>query len=205
MTYVFKQLYNKYFQKSKSFLFPLLGLKKDSPFSPLQCYLEWEGMYKKEERKLIVTYKKTSSKAWDSWLVKIIMANQMFYDIHETEDPDVVVVVFDLNCYEHDYDNFLEGKYSELSKTHKKLIRDYFGYNSPEWAYMESFLFPEKYVGTYSELLAVDEIHIKFTGQLCDKPDLEKELLKLKPNAKLNDANQVFLESGKDLQTNPNS
>jgi Fe-S cluster biosynthesis and repair protein YggX len=205
MTYIFKQLYNKYFQKSKSFLFPILGIKKDSPFYPIQCYLEWEGICKIGDRKLIVTYKKIKSKAWDSWLVKIIMANKMFNNIHDTEDPEIIAISFDLNCFEKDYDAVVEGKYSELSKIHKRMIRDYYGYNSPEWAYMESFLFPDKYIATYSELLAVDESHIKVTGQLCDKPDLEKETLKLKPHASINDVDQVFLESSEDIQTNPNS
>jgi hypothetical protein len=32
--------------------------------------------------------------------------------------------------------------------------------------------------------LAVDEEHLKFTGQLCNIPDLEKEKLNIKTNGK---------------------
>ena len=204
MTYQLKNIYAKYFQKSRSFLFPILGFKKAALYVPLQVYLTWEGMYTLEDKMLLVTYKKSNDLNWEKYLVETLMANQMFNDYHETEDCDVVVLSFDLKVIAEDYDNVLEGKYSKISKLLKKKIRDFYAYNSPEWAYMESFLFPENYYKMYSDILNVEEEHILHTGQLCDLPNLEKETLKLKPYAKINDVDQINMESREDLQVDPN-
>jgi len=204
MTYKLKDVYSKYFQKSRSFLYPILGFKKVTLYLPQQIYLSWEGVFTIEDKMLILTYKKSNDLNWEKYLVETLMANQMFNDYHETEDPNIIAISFDLKVIAEDYDKVLQGKYSELSKLLKKKIRDFYAYNSPEWAYMESFLFPQDYYAMYSKLLNVEEEHILYTGQLCDLPDLEKETLKLKFYAKINDVDQINMESGEDLQIDSN-
>lgn len=199
MSYKLKSVYSKYFQKSRSFLFPILGLKKNATYAPLYVHLAWENMFTIEDKMLLVSYKKFNDLNWEKYLVETLMASQMFNDYHETDESDIVVVSFDLKIIAEDYDKVLEGKYSKISKLLKKKIRDFYIYNSPEWAYMESFLFPEDYYGMYSKLLNVEEEHILYTGQLCDLPDLDKETLKLKPYAKINDVDQINMESGQNL------
>ena len=203
MTSKIEKLYDKYFQKSRSFLLPILGYKKSSQFKPIQSYLAWDNVFSIEDRKLIVVYKNYKTKEWNKFLLEL-MNNQMFNDYHETEDENVVVLSFDLNCISQDYQYVLEGKYSKLSKLLKKSIRDFYTYSSPEWAYMEAFLFPERHVETYSKLLDVKEEHIKFSGELCNLPDLEKETLKLKPNGTNNDVDKLNMEHRKDFQTDIN-
>ena len=128
----------------------------------------------------------------------------MFDCYVETENEDEVALVFDYHCVEETYQSVIEGKYSNIDKLSKKKIREYYGYSSPEYAYIESFLYPDRYVKTYSEILDVEEEHIRFTGQLCDLPDLTLETLKLKPYAKLNDVDKINMESREDLQTDSN-
>jgi len=204
MAFIIKELYKRYFQKSRSFIFPILGIKKNSAFVPMQTYLAWEDQYKIEDNNLIVTYKKVESSAWTRFLVETLLSSEMFNEYYETEEKDVIVVCFDLNFMKADYSSFLEGKYSNLSKLLKKKIRDFHGYDTPEWAYMETFLFPDKYVKVYSKLLAVDEEHIKVTGELCNIPDLEKETLKIKTNGKINDVDQINMEHRGDFQDDTN-
>jgi len=199
MTFVIKELYKRYFQKSRSFLFPVLGIKKAAPFVPLQTYLTWDDQYSLKDRNLIATYKKVEGRAWDTFMVETLLGNEMFNEYYETEEEDVIAVCFDLNFIEADYVNFLEGKYSALSKILKRKIRDFHGYDTPEWAYMETYLFPDKYITVYSKLLAVDEEHLKFTGQLCNIPDLEKEKLNIKTNGKINDVDQINMEHRKNF------
>lgn len=199
MTFKLKDVYSKYFQKSRSFLFPILGLKKSAPYMPLHVYLTWEGMYGLDDKMLLVSYKKVNDLNWEKYLVETLMANQMFNDYHETDNPNIIIVSFDLKIISEDYERVLEGKYSQISKLLKKKIRDFYAYNSPEWAYMESFLFPEDYFGMYSKLLNVEEEHILHTGQLCDLPNLELETLKLKPYAKINDVDQINMESRENI------
>jgi hypothetical protein len=204
MSYVIKQIYHKYFQKSRSFLLPVLGLKKAGLYVPMQSYMSWENMYKTSDYNLILTYNTSNTYEWEKYLVETLMTNKMFNEYHLTDDPSIIALSFDLNCIAEDYDYILQGKYSKLSKVLKKKIRDYYNYNSAEWAYMESFLFPDNYIPLYGKILDVDEEHIRFTGELCDLPNLDKETLKIKPYAKINDVDQINMESRKDLQIDSN-
>ena len=198
MSYVVKQVYKRYFQKSKSFLLPILGLKKDFKYAPIQSYMQWAGIYKLSDCNLILTYEKSDEPSWNKYLLNTIMANRMFNEYYDIDD-ETIAVSFDLYSISEDYQYVIDGKYSKLSKQTKSKIREYYGYNSPEWAYMESFLFPERYIPTYSKILDVEEEHIRFTGELCDLPNLNKETLKLKPYAKINDVDQINMESRENI------
>lgn len=200
MSYVIKQIYNKYFQKSKCFLFPVLGIKKESEYIPIQSFLTWKNVYTLNDYNLILTYENSKSIKWHKYIINIIMNNRMFNEFFEINE-NIVAISFDLHAIQDDYDKIIKGKYSQISKQSKIKIRNYFGYNSPEWAYMESFLFPEKYIKIYSKILNVDEIHIRHTGELCDLPDFNKETLKIKikTHAKLNDVDQINMESRKNI------
>ena len=57
---VINQLYAKYFQKSKLFLYPLLGLQRGLT-APEEVYFSWEGKYAPEDQKLILVYNNVSS------------------------------------------------------------------------------------------------------------------------------------------------
>jgi hypothetical protein len=204
MTYQLKTVYKKYFQKSRGFLFPLLGIQKYAEFMPVESYVQWEGVYELHDYKLILVYEIEDSKHWRKFVLDKIMSNQFFDEYCEMKDLNKIVIVFDLNCVKNDFDNFLLGKYSKLSNLLKKNIRDFYGYNSAEWPYMESFLFPNKYIKSYGKILDVEEKHIRVTGELCDLPDLEKETLKLKPNGTNNDVDKLNMEHRKDFQTDIN-
>ena len=200
MTYQLKKLYPRYFQKSRSFLAPVLGLKKASKFPFEQCYMQWEGKYTVKDQRIILTFDNPhDDPSWQEYQLESLVHNPMFDEIHDIGDG-MVAMSFDLHCIEEDYMKVLEGKYGKLSLLVKNKIRDFYGYSSAEWVYMESFLFPDKYIRLYSEMLAVDEEHIRFTGELCDLPDLEKETLKTRKHAKINDAYPLLLEQREDLQ-----
>jgi hypothetical protein len=64
-----------------------------------------------------------------------------------------------------------------MNPTIKRKIRDHFDKNGSNFMYMDSFLFPEKYFNIYSELLGVNEEVLMEVGELCTKPDMEKEKL----------------------------
>lgn len=202
MTYAIKKLYNKYFQKSKSFLLPILGIKKNVVYPPINSYLIWENVYILKDHRLILTYYVREDIKWNQYLLNILMSNTLFDEYVETEDANILAVTFDFESLKDDYDHVVEGRYSKLSKETKTKIRNFYGYNSPEWGYLESFLYPDKYIPTYSRLLDVDTVHIEHTGQLCDKPNIDKETLKLKPNEKHDDVNPLDVEQGKDYQAN---
>lgn len=171
------QIYNKYFQKSFTFLYPILGFKKDKHPRPVQTYLSWQGTaYKPSSRKLICVYNQSEDEKWKSFEREYLITHKML-DMCVPLDNDQIVYIFDFNSMSADYDAFIRGKYSEMSSQAKKILADYYGVHTPEWVYIESFIFPAKYFKQYAQILDVEEDFIRSVGELCDHYDKEKEVL----------------------------
>lgn len=167
-------VYRKYFQKSYNFLYPLLGIKKHKTHRPFQTYLVWPGVCDTSSRKLICVFKPDYSPEWLNFEKNVLIPHRMLDEIHVVDD-ETVVYVFDFNCYKEDYDAFLRGKYSQISLDSKKLMSNYFGVHTPEWVYMESYIYPKKYFKIYSEILGVEIEHLESVGELCEELNVEKE------------------------------
>ena len=76
-----------------------------------------------------------------------------------------------------DYDNVVAGTYSKLSKSHKNKIERFYGRWNSDFAYVESFLYPDKYYEVYSALLNVEDSVLRTSGELCSHIDAVKETL----------------------------
>ena len=169
-------LYTKYFQKSKVFIYPLLGIKKGSSVVPRETYISWGTFYKPEDRKLICLYYKRSDVEYKQFEKDVLLKHNRLCDYVEIED-DGVVFVFNFSDLGTDWDHIIAGRYSQVSaKTIEKII-NFFDKTSGNYIYMYSYLHPEKFFGRYAELLGVEESFLKSVGELCNKPDLEKEML----------------------------
>jgi hypothetical protein len=171
------KLYSKYFQKSRSFLYPCLGIKKASYISPSGTYISIEGFIGADEAKLICTFKNDKSDGFKSFENQMLLSNPLFETKYQIKDYNVYV--FSLEIYKSDFFNFLLGKYSKLSTVLKKAIKSYYGDNSAEYKFIETYLNPEKYFESYAKLLNVDLELLKQVGELCDACDLDKETLKI--------------------------
>ena len=88
-----------------------------------------------------------------------------------------IIAVFDFSDLTDDWNNLLKGKYSKLTINVKRKISTYFQSNTANQVYINSYLYPKDYFEIYSELLQVDVTLLKEVGELCSKPDLEKEIL----------------------------
>jgi hypothetical protein len=170
------QLYSKYFQKSQTFLYPLLELKNDREMRPLSTYVAWKDMFTPKDRKLICLYRKTNTEAWKNF-EKTRLLNHKLLDFCQELDGNKIAYVFDMNCMARDYDSFLDAKYSRFSDDTKKRLTAFYGITTPEWVHIESFIFPEKYHEIYASLLGVDVKLIKENNELCSPYDLVKETL----------------------------
>ena len=51
-----KQIYKSYFQKSKVFLYPLLGIKKGIRFVPIETYIKWDNSLIDSKNILVCAY-----------------------------------------------------------------------------------------------------------------------------------------------------
>lgn len=170
-------LYNKYFQKSRSFLFPALGIKKNSPYTPAGTYVALESRYGADDMKLIVSYKVDQTEDFRTFESQMLVGNPLYEELISIRDYNLYV--FDFQVYQNDWFHFLTGKYSKLSAVLKKAIRSYYGDGSSEYKYIDSYLYPEKYYEVYAKLLDVDIKSLKKIGELCDSWNMEKETLKI--------------------------
>ena len=171
------KLYGKYFQKSRSFLYPALGIKRTSSTMPSGTYISLTGMIEPEDVKLICSFKNTDSEEFKTFEEQMLLSNPLF--VKKIHIKDYILYVFDLEIYKSDYFNFILGKYSKLSSHLKRAIKSYYGEKSAEYKYIETYLYPEKYFETYAKLLDIDVEILKASGELCDPFDLEKETLKI--------------------------
>lgn len=171
-----KEVNKNYFQKSRVFLYPALDIKRGVSIVPIETYVAWKGHYEEDACKLVCLYHLRNDKEFRDFEKVKLFGNRLFHDFKETPD-DKGVYIFDLSQYKEDWKAFLNGKYSKFSGDHKRRIKNFYGVRSPNYAYIESFLHPDKYFGMYSQILNMKEEVLKEAGELCSKPDFEKEML----------------------------
>jgi hypothetical protein len=174
-------LYKNYFQKSKAFLFPALGIRKGPMTTPLQTYTSWDEKITNEDNKLICVYNTSDT---SHWLVeqKFLVANALYERCEEVPDKNQKLYIFNLDMYHEDLANFRNGNYSRFSLQLKEYIISYYGRMSPEYMYMETFLFPEHFHELYADLLNVSMDILCEVYELANKPDMEKESLRFVKN-----------------------
>lgn len=171
---VINQLYAQYFQKSKLFLYPLLGIERGLT-APEEVYFSWEGKYAPEDQKLIVVYSNASNPDFQALKGTKLSKHRLLLEIIPTMQ-DQEIYVFDFSSYASDWDHLIAGRYSKMSLKTKQTVLDYFERYSGNYIYMHSYLFPNKWFKRYAEILDVPEELLIEVGELCDKPDWKKEL-----------------------------
>ena len=168
------KLRDKYFQKSKSFLYPALGIRRDSVFTPNGTYITIEGMIKHTDMRLICSFRREPTKAFSDFEYTILVANPLYLNTLEIRDQ--TLYIFDFSLYKSDWLCFVYGKYSMFSDMFKQAIKVFYGANSNEYQLMETFLYPEQFVGVYAELLDVSVDLLRSVGELCNKWDPAQEM-----------------------------
>lgn len=171
-----KSVYTEYFQKSKVFLYPLLRLKKGIDFVPAETYCFWDEIYDAMDYKFICLYKTKYTKAFATFQINhlpLLKNNMEHYDLGNEQ-----LIIFDMKQYRHDYDKFIEGRYSAFGIDSKIAILDYFGGQGRISSYVKSFLTPDEDLHRlYSDYFNVDLDLIKDVHELCSKPDIIQETL----------------------------
>jgi hypothetical protein len=177
-------LYRGYFQKSKVFLYPLLNIKRGFSITPVQTYLHCKELdIKLHSKKLICLFHKRSDKEFVDFEKTKLIGNKLFHSFKDIEgNPPSRVYLFDYEVYSQDWNNIIKGRYSKLSPEMKRKVKDFFRSSGNNFVYVESFVHPEKYFTLYAELLGVSVDVLRSVGELCTKPDFNKELLIISNN-----------------------
>jgi hypothetical protein len=142
-------------------------MKKKNHVAPECTYMSWDGHFTIADRKLVCIYTREKSLKWTNFERDYLITHPML-DYCIPVDDERIVYVFDLNSVMEDYDRIVAGKYSTLSADARKKIADYYGTHTPEWVYIESYLYPKKYFQHYSELLGIDVEILQEVGELCE-------------------------------------
>lgn len=172
---VIDALYRDYFQKSKMFLYPLLGIKRGSPVVPLETFLCVKGKHKPEDMKFCCLYEKRSDSSYKQFRSAVLLRHNRLVDIIDLGNYELAI--FDYSDMKQDWLYFINGSYNKMDTKTKRKILSYFNANSSNYVYMESFLFSKKYFSLYASLLSVESSLLEEVGELCSKPDMEKETL----------------------------
>jgi hypothetical protein len=169
------KLYGKYFQKSRSFLYPALGIRRDSVFLPNATYICIEGLIKPTDMKLVCSFRKEFNPAFTEFEHTVLLTNPLYMRTIETRDNNLYI--FDYSLYRQDWINFIHGKYSLFTPMFKKAIKLFYGEASKEYQHMDTYLNPRDYMYVYAALLNVDVKLLISVGELCDKWDPKQEML----------------------------
>lgn len=167
-------VYKEYFQKSKIFLYPLLEIKQGKNIKPDETYIS-SDIYKPEDNKLLCKYTLDPKvPEHENFMNYTLLSHSRLCDIIEINKNEKIYV-FDLTDYKEDVSYFLQGKYSKISKEAKDIIGKQFGKAHPNYEFVKSFLYPEKYFANYADLLDVDKQDLINIGELCSPPNIERE------------------------------
>ena len=173
-----KQVYAEYFQKSKVFLYPLLEIKKGIRYVPIETYISWDNVYNLDDTKFICLYDAKDDEKYRRFEETYLTSHRLFEEYHRPEE-DKHLYVYDFSKFKHDLEMFTLGKYSKFTLKTKEKISQFFGDIGTIADYIESYINPEGFHELYAEHLGVPVNAIEQVYELCSKPDIDKENLKL--------------------------
>lgn len=169
-------LYKKYFQKSTVFMYPILDIKRGSCAGPDGTYLSMNDSYRPQDAHLIVVYPNRTDPEFMYFKKTTLIKHPRLVD-HKCFGEELVFV-FDYTDLKSDWEYLVRGKYSMMSDKTKRKILSHYDKKSGAYVYMESYMYPEKYFPIYADLLGYsNDLILRSVGELCSKPDLEKEHL----------------------------
>lgn len=175
---------NEYAQKSRLFLYPLIGVPRDKHILPIETYIK-DNKFNENDYKLIIPYVKDESSEFYFYEKKLI-GSPFFESENYYETDNHLVYVFGLQVYKEDYEKFLRGQYSELSSKIKTEINLFWGKMRKggkfEYHYqIDSYLNPT--FETYRKIS--EELNLDLEGvinikEILNPPDLAKETYHVK-------------------------
>ena len=117
-------VYKKYFQKSKVFLYPLLGIKRGVSVIPVETYFCWDGYYNSEDMKLICVYDIRTDDEYVLFEKNILLKHNRLCDYIKVHSQ--AILTFDFSDMENDWFHLINGRYSKISLELKQKILGFF-------------------------------------------------------------------------------
>jgi hypothetical protein len=169
-----KNVYGKYFQKSRIFLYPALDIHV-SNFMPYQTYVAWDNELDLDAKFLICVFDLQSTPEFHQFEKARLMNHVLFEDYYELSSGRGAYIFRMAGL--PIWDAFISGNYSKFPDVYKDKIIKCHGISTANKEHLESYLYPEKYYRDYARALDIDESVLQEVGQLCSPPNLKKEKL----------------------------
>ncbi len=211
-------LQKAYIQKSKIFLLPLTGMRKDRIYRPTNTYISSRDLVSNEfpsgisiqDNTLIVLYSKDYERKedesvaklklnspfgnWEKFETETLMSNRNFSGFYEAKEE--YVYTFDLSDWSKDWACFLNGSYSNFTSDAKELIIKFRwkALAADEQKKLYCYLYPYKdeCISCFAKELGMRPEELAKAGELADKPNLNLEDYKYE---KINTENLIENES----------
>lgn len=211
-------LQKAYIQKSKIFLLPLTGLRKDRIYRPTNTYISGRELISKQfpsgisiqDETLIVLFSKDYERKenesvaklkvnspfgnWEKYETETLFSNRNFSDFYEAEDD--YIYTFNLSDWSKDWTSFLNGSYSNFTSDAKELIIQFRwkALAADEQKKLYCYLYPYKdeCISCFAKELGMRIEDLAKSHELCSKPQLELEDYKYE---KINTENLIENES----------
>jgi hypothetical protein len=126
--------------------------------------------------KLICVYNTPNTPTFLHFEKEIVLKHNRLCDYCKV-DSTTSIYVFDFSDLKSDWHYIIIGAYSKINDELKRKILSYFKDNTANVIYITGYLYPEKYFADYAKILDVDISLLKEVGELCSKPNMEKEKL----------------------------
>lgn len=166
-----------YYCKSKNFLYPILGFKRNESFRP-QTYLFFQH-HSILNGELVVLYPNEGDILYKNFEQNKVAPHPLLKACYQI--PHGTVYIFDIAGHHSDIEHFLAGEYSKFSKSLKRTILKYMDDSienttpAPDRA-THAVLFPE----SYRPLVAIQlGVPAKNLTELASIYDLQKESLEV--------------------------
>lgn len=186
-------LQKTYIQKSRLFLFPLIGIRHDRAFRPTNTYIssknlrtsEYPNGIKPSDNILIIAYTKdyargSSEQQWSIFEAEQIVGNRKFMGIHETDDE--FVYTMNMSSFSADIKCFTHGRYSLFSEKAKTLILNFrrSSLKPTEHRKLYCYLYPydEQCLKSFAEELGISTQQLMEVKELCTSPNMAMESFK---------------------------
>lgn len=177
-----KQLQTKlittYFSKSKWFLYP--AIINDGKFVPSRTFISSPDLgITLKDYKIITLFSKENNNEFEEFSRKVLLTNPDLLSFQELDS--YFMYIFSMKNYKVDFDYFVNGKYSKLSKETKDKILSITKKNPTNVALLKIYLFPYSSVDYFENMIDFfgenSRSALLEVGELCSKPDLIKETM----------------------------
>src|SRR6056297_4344594 len=130
-----KSLQSKYIQKSRIFLYPLLGIKRGVSVTPIQTYMAWENIFSFDDNRLMCVYHTREDLEFKNFYKQVLLKNKYFEDFFNLEDG-TGVFVFDFSPENETFQKIVNGKYSKLDEKSQGKISNFFKHHYTHHMYV---------------------------------------------------------------------